>query len=464
MKASTNSLWSVLIITVMLVTTMIGCSDSISTNDERTTLDRLAAPSKVQFANLINVQPADSDDDEGEDDEGDEDDDDDENDEGQASAAYNTQLIMGLSEPVLTANRLLKRYGLMTGFRLLKRYDGAIEIPYGIVGEFADTEWDDIETEEEFEFALADILDELELDDDVQWVEPDILLLEPLITPSFELAEGQHTPWNIDYVGKASGNFDDVDLYLLDSGIYSEDLNVIEELDFVGDLESGGAKAHGYHIAGTLAAVDNNSGVVGIAPGARVHSFRVLDNYGATTTSTVVAALDEIISRKNANPAQPIVISMSFGGNTGSSDYTILDETVEAAVAAGIVVVIAAGNEGVDVATVTPAHAEAALTVGSFGASDAFSYFSNHGALIDILAPGEDILSLESAEGSGAIQLSSRSGTSMAAPHVAGVAVAYLQANPAATPAEVRAALISSASATISSVPTGTTNLAVQLN
>ena len=351
----------------------------------------------------------------------------------------------------------------MSGYRLLKRYDGSVEIPYGIAAEFSDDVHDEIVSEDEFEAVLEEILDELEYDDDVIWIEPDVPLYEVLPELLGTPVQGQTLPWNIQRVGQATGDVSGVDVYLLDSGVDTGDLNVVETLDFVGGTLSPVGITHGYHIAGTLAALDNSDGVVGTAPGARIHSFRVLNNLGETHLSTVIDALNEIISRKNANPSQPMVINLSFGGNVGTLETNALDETVEAAVAAGIVVIVAAGNEGVDVATVTPARVASAITVGSFDNTDTFSSFSNHGSLVDLLAPGENILSSVGVDASGSVLLSTLSGTSMAAPHVTGAAVAFLQANPTATPEEVATALITTAESTISGVPAGTTNRAIQV-
>ena len=465
MKNSTITAWSVVVILALITSAATGCSDSITNSDP--SVEGLATDSdKLRFIDLLNVQSiaaeADDDDEDDDDDEGGDNDGEDGANSGN-HASFGTTLIIGANDPVFTGDRLLKRYTLMTGYRLLKRYDGAKEVTYGFVGEFRDTDDDEIETEDDFEFEIAGIIGELEFDDEVNWVEPDIELQVPNGSAEPEFAQSQVIPWNISQVGKATGDVSSVDVFVLDSGIYGADLNLVEEVDFVGDAETTLNNAHGYHVAGTIAALDNHVGVVGVAPGARVHSFRVLNNRGETSTSIVVAALDEIISRKNANPSQPMVVNMSFGADTGKLTYNILDETVEAAAAAGIVVVVSAGNEGIDVATVSPAHAANAITVGAFDANNTFSYFSNYGSRVDILAPGEGVLSLEGMQGGGAIKLSSRSGTSMAAPHVAGVAAVYLQANPSATPAEVREALVNSASAIVST-PTGTTNLAVQLN
>ena len=438
-----------------------GCTDSVSINEsDPLQTEQALTAKKLKFADQIKIHSTIQNDDNDDDDD---DDDDNWQEHHTGAASFNTQLIIGLHDPVLTADRLLKRYELLTEYRLLKRYDGQTEVPYAIVGEFTADEDEDIVTENNFELALEEILDELEYDDDVEWVEPDILLRDPTPSESVEVYEGQVYPWNIAQVGSAQGSFNNVDVYLLDSGSYSEDIHLVEELDFIGENATSDGIAHGYHVAGIMAAQDNASGSVGVAPGARVHSFRVLNNKGETTTSIVVQALDEIISRKNAAPEQPMVVNLSFGADTGTTTLNVLDATVQAAVSAGIVVIVSAGNEGIDVATVSPARVEDAITVGSYGPYGAFSSFSNHGPLVDILAPGEDILSSVGVEQPGIIQLSSRSGTSMAAPHVAGAVAAYLQANPATPPALVRDALLNVASS-VHSVPPNTTNKAVRLH
>ena len=449
MNTSPIAMRGLLLIVLCCLVTLVGCEDTISgTDDEYQRGATANSAAKMSYPELIQVESDDDDDD-------DEDDDDD--------SEFSSGILLGLHDAELTANRLLKRYGLLSEYRLLKRYDGLIEMPYGIVAEFEGGFDDDIEDIEDFEELLEDILDDLEGDEDVIWMEPDVQLQEAMPDYATTLAQSQITPWNILRVGKASGDVSGVDVYLLDSGTYQGDLHVVEALDFVGSPETHAGLAHGYHIAGTLGALDNNTGVVGSAPGARIHSFRVLNNRGETSLSTVIAALDEVISRKNANPSRPVVVNMSFGGNVGATSYNALDQTVEAAVAAGIVVVIAAGNDGVDVSTVTPARVASAITVGSFGNEDAFSAFSNYGNLVDLLAPGENILSSVGIDGAGQIQFSPVSGTSMAAPHVTGAVVAYLQANPSATPEQVANALKAAAEPNITGTPSGTTTLAVRI-
>ena len=140
----------------------------------------------------------------------------------------------------------------------------------------------------------------------------------------------------------------------------------------------------------------------------------------------------------------------------GTAQYTALDEAVEASSDAGVVYVVAAGNTGKDASNVTPAHAASAITVGAFDTRGRFPSFSNYGPLVDILAPGVDVVSLSRL--SGPVKMS---GTSMAAAHVSGAAALYLAQNPTATPAQVRDALVANALPFAIETPPNTTDLSV---
>ena len=152
-----------------------------------------------------------------------------------------------------------------------------------------------------------------------------------------------------------------------------------------------------------------------------------------------------------------MVVNLSVGALLDRPVETALDEAVEAVIGTGVTVVVAAGNAGVDAQYVTPAHVEGAITVGAYDVYNSFAPFSNHGALVDILAPGVDVLSMGVAEdGTTARALSS--GTSMAAAHVSGAAALFLSQYPNASPQQVREAIVASGRALIHSVPSGTTD------
>jgi subtilisin family serine protease len=365
-------------------------------------------------------------------------------------------LVVLFSIPSPTADSALQAYPELSAQKVLKRNDGPGNTPvvYGAAVTFPNDDDDDD--------GLDDLFSAFELDDDIGFYEPDLGIgIAPQFTPLADVP-GQFLPWGIQRIG-AGGSVtgaSTVDLYVLDSGVGTVDLNVVETMDFVGDMPTPTGESHGYHVSATAGAIHDTTGVVGVAPNVRVHSFRVLDNLGLAQFSTVVTALDTVISRKVANPSQPMVVNLSLGARVDTTQYNVLDEAVEAAVAQGIVVVVSAGNDGIDASLVTPAHAAGAVTVGAYDSNRRFASYSNWGALVDLLAPGTSIPSL-GFDADGTVGLLQNTGTSMAAPHVAGAAVRYLAANPAATPAQVRDALVNAGRPTVRNVPFGTTNKTV---
>jgi hypothetical protein len=246
----------------------------------------------------------------------------------------------------------------------------------------------------------------------------------------------------------------------LDSGVDGDhpDLNVVETVDFVGD-GSGGEDRHGHgtHTAGSATAIDGNGGVVGVAPGAAVYGFKVCDDDGSCPLSAILAGVDEVTARKQANPAQPMVANMSIGGDPEPT----MDEAIRASVNSGVVYAVAAGNGilgiclfAADAANVSPARVgddnitgsggssgddapiNGAITTTSHNSSNA-DVNCNYGAPVTVASPGEGIYSTYKDGG-----YITTSGTSMATPHTAGAALLYLQGNPTATPAEVEAAIV----------------------
>ncbi|MDX1532240.1 MAG: S8 family serine peptidase [Rhodothermales bacterium] len=333
---------------------------------------------------------------------------------------------------------------------------------------------------------LEYILGLVEVDDDIAWMEPDPKYTHGLSGKTFKVPNTQQLVSSLNFVNahKTSTNPGDgkgavsVDLYILDTGIEHEDLNVVERVDFSAagqdvDLTkvlerhettldpAGDALGHGTHVAGIAAAIDDADYLVGAAPGARLHDFKVFGKTGQADMSSVIAALDVITARKLFRPLKPIVVNLSLGADIGTTEYNALDEAVAEAVAAGVVVVVAAGNDGIDAATVTPAHVAEAITVGAarrVGVKgktyNERSSFSNVGSVIDLFAHGEDVQSLSPDP----TLTADMSGTSMAAPLVAGVAALYLSKHPLATPSQVRQALLKAADANVVGIPTGTPN------
>jgi subtilisin family serine protease len=274
----------------------------------------------------------------------------------------------------------------------------------------------------------------------------------------------QVLPWGVDRIdadlsstqaGDGRGSVG-IDVYILDTGVsLHKDLNVAERVDFTGqgvDDKNG----HGTHVAGTVAALDNSAYVVGVAPGARIRSFKVLGNNGSGQFSWIIAAVDEITRRKLASPSTPMVANMSLGAKVGTTAYSSLDEAIVRSIQAGVVYCIAAGNSGEDASLYSPAHVVEAITVGAYDANNQFASFSNYGSILDLQAPGVSILSTWLRN-----RTHTLSGTSMATPHVTGSAALYLARTPSASPQEVRNALVSAGKAWVVGVPSGTTNVSV---
>jgi subtilisin family serine protease len=246
-----------------------------------------------------------------------------------------------------------------------------------------------------------------------------------------------------------------VDVAIIDTGIdYSHpDLNVYTAgaRNCSTGKSAKDGNGHGTHVAGTVGALDNGIGVVGVAPGARLWPVRVLNNAGSGSWSSVICGIDYVTSRPEIE-----VANMSLGG-TGSdsacSSGDALHKAICNSVAAGKTYAVAAGNESDDAKNHVPAAYDEVITVsaladfngapGGGGAAtcrsdvdDTFADFSNFGADVDIIAPGVCINSTWKGGGYNTI-----SGTSMATPHVAGAAALYKANNPGASPAQVNAAL-----------------------
>jgi subtilisin family serine protease len=202
---------------------------------------------------------------------------------------------------------------------------------------------------------------------------------------------------------------------------------------------------HGTHVAGTIGGAH-----YGVAKTATLVAVRVLGCTGSGTISGVIAGVDWVTADHTAG--QPAVANVSLG--TGAS--SALDTAVANSINDGVGYAVAAGNSNADACNFSPARVPAAITTGATTSADARASFSNYGACVDLFAPGQAITS---AWGSGDTATNTLSGTSMAAPHVAGAAALYLQGHPSASPAAVRDAIVKSTTVNVmSGIDPGTPN------
>ena len=299
----------------------------------------------------------------------------------------------------------------------------------------------------------APLLAKLLADPRVRSVEPD----QPV-----QAIAAQTVPTGVRLIG-ADGNPNQgagLHVAVLDTGIDLDHPDLVANLDlaYAKDCVNEAKvpkfddrNGHGSHVAGTVAAVDNGQGVLGVARSTRVVPVKVLNRRGSGSWATIICGIDHV----TANASVLRVANMSLGGSgsecSGSGcTKSALQIAVEKSVAAGVTYAVAAGNSGVDAKTSVPAAYDAVITVSAYsdadgvlGSGDGWASFSNYGADVDLATPGVSILSTYRDA-----QYATLSGTSMASPHVAGACALYLASHPTATPADVRDGLRAAARTT----------------
>jgi len=243
----------------------------------------------------------------------------------------------------------------------------------------------------------------------------------------------KNATWGLDRINQTDVQLDgeysynspgsDITAYILDTGIRYDhedfDGRATPGFDAYGGNGSD-VNGHGTHVAGTV-----GGKVSGVAKKVKLVAVKVLGNNGSGSVANVIAGIDWVSASKSG----PSVINMSLGGG---GNHESISKAIEEAYANGVVVVVAAGNSNSNACDFSPAFVPQAITVGATINTDARASYSNHGTCVDLFAPGSFITSAD-INGS----YSDKSGTSMAAPHVAGAAVLYLSKKPDSTPQEV---------------------------
>jgi len=257
----------------------------------------------------------------------------------------------------------------------------------------------------------------------------------------------RNLPLSNSYTFNATGS--GVTAYIIDTGIRLTHAQfggrAVSGFDSVDGGSADDCNGHGTHVAGTVGAT-----TYGVAKGVRLVAVRVLNCQGSGTNSGVIAGVDWVTGNHAAG--QPAVANMSLGGGIDTS----LDNAVNTSINDGVSYAVAAGNDNANACNSSPARVAAAITVGSTTTTDARSSFSNFGTCLDIFAPGSSITSAWFTSNTATNTIS---GTSMATPHVAGVAALFLQGNASASPLTVRNAIVNSAtSGVITGVGTGSPN------
>ena len=292
-------------------------------------------------------------------------------------------------------------------------------------------------------------------------------------------AQAQSTPRGVrrvDAVRNITAKIDGVDervnadVAIFDTGIDKNhpDLNVVGGYNCSSTTRTawGDGNGHGTHVAGTVGALDNGIGAVGVAPGVRLWAVRILGSDGAGLVSWYVCGMDWIAAQRDpVDPTKPLIeavnMSVAKSGsddrNCGVTNKDAMHKAICRLVAAGVTVVAAAGNNSFNASRLIPASYNEVITVsaladtdgapgatggnacfswGSYDRDDTFANFSNYGGDVDIMAPGKCIWSTLPGNRYGY-----SSGTSMAAPHVTAAAALWLSTRPGRTPAEAKAAL-----------------------
>ena len=293
---------------------------------------------------------------------------------------------------------------------------------------------------------------------------PNVLSIEPdtnvALTPSDPVQQLNAT-WGLDRINQRALPLDGTysapsaasgtRSYIIDTGVLGGHADFGSRVVSGFDAISGGngwgdCNGHGTHVAGTVGGT-----TYGVAKQTTIVPVRVLDCGGSGTISGVIAGLDWVAGQHVAGTLA--VANMSLGGGASTS----LDAAVNNLISRGVTVVVAAGNSSADACSYSPARVANAITVGATTSTDSRASYSNFGSCVDVFAPGSSITSAWYTSTTATAVLS---GTSMASPHVAGVAAVTLAIKGAQSPSQVAAAITAAATADVVTSPgTGSPNL-----
>jgi subtilisin family serine protease len=228
-----------------------------------------------------------------------------------------------------------------------------------------------------------------------------------------------------------------VNVYIFDTGIMSihdefTEINVTCGINVVANETCDDFKGHGTHIAGIV-----GGKTYGLAKNVNIINVKVLDKNGNGNVDKVIKGLEYVLEQKLLLPNTPMIIGLSLGGNYSTS----FNDAINRCVDAGIIVVVAAGNEGVDACTTSPSSADKGVAVGAMDVTFIRPSWSNFGPCVNIFAPAVAILSA-TYDARDKKKTLYRTGTSMAVPHVVGVIAMYLEWNSSLTPSEVYGFLV----------------------
>jgi subtilisin family serine protease len=289
---------------------------------------------------------------------------------------------------------------------------------------------------------------------------PSVARIEPDALVDIEGYQSPVPSWGLDRIDQTKARLDSkyayvsaagagVNVYIVDTGIRTTHADfggrAVEAFTTVHDsLGATDCIGHGTHVAGTVGGT-----AYGVAKNVRLFSVRVLPCSGSAPMSDLIAGLDWIAQNRQL----PAVVNISLSGEHSEA----ANQAVAGLVASGAVVVAAAGNDFADACAYSPGSASDALTVGASNVADMQAGYSNFGPCVDLLAPGTNITSAYFRNDTSTFMMS---GTSMSTPHVSGAAALYLSLNPSATPIQVGAAILRSAtSGSLTNLGVGSPNL-----